>query len=129
MSTIFHELRDTLNGLYLLREETPRTRDLIMSSGERLSAILLCSALRSNGNDCQVCDTREIIITNGEHGKAKVDFEETNKRIKAYFSDDRLYVCTGFIASGKNERRPRWEEAVPIIPPPYLRRRLMRKGS
>ena len=102
MSGIFHELRDTLNGLFLLHEETPRTRDLIMSSGERLSAILICSALRSKGNDCEVCDTRAVIVTNGEHGKAKVDIEASNKKIKAYFSDDKLYVCTGFIASGKN---------------------------
>ena len=102
MSAIFHELRDTLNGLFLLREETPRTRDLIMSCGERLSAILICSALGSRGNDCRVCDTRDIIVTNGEHGKAKVDFSITNQKIVDYFANDALTVCTGFIASSKS---------------------------
>ncbi len=102
MSEVFHELRNTLNGLFLLHEETPRTRDLIMSCGERVSAILLCSALRSRNIDCDTCDTRDIIITDGRYGAAQVDFAETNKRIKARFSDmDKPCICTGFIASSK----------------------------
>jgi aspartokinase/homoserine dehydrogenase 1 len=103
MSGVFHELRDTLKGLYLLHEETPRTRDLIMSSGERLSAILLSAALQSRDVACAVCDTRDIIVTNGDHGKAKVDAKETDRRVKAYFEgSDKTWVCTGFIAASKN---------------------------
>jgi aspartokinase/homoserine dehydrogenase 1 len=102
MSGVFHELRNTLNGLFLLHEETPRTHDLIMSCGERVSAILLCVALRSRNIDCETCDTREIIITDNRHGSAKVNFAETNKRIKARFADmDKPCICTGFIASSK----------------------------
>jgi bifunctional aspartokinase / homoserine dehydrogenase 1 len=33
-----NELADVLNGVYLVRERTPRTLDYIMSFGERLSA-------------------------------------------------------------------------------------------
>lgn len=103
MSEIFHELRDTLKGLFLLREETPRTRDLIMSCGERVSAILICAALRSRNTDCTVCDTRDIIITDNRYGAAKVDFIESNKRIIEYFSSmENSCICTGFIASSKD---------------------------
>ena len=102
MSAVFHELRDTLNGLFLLREETLRTRDLIMSTGERLSAMLISAALASQGNTCSVCDTRELIFTNGEHGRAKVDFTLTDHAIKSFFNGaDGTYICTGFIASDK----------------------------
>ena len=102
LSAIFHELRDTLNGLFLLHEETPRTRDLIMSSGERMSAIIFCAALRSRHVDCETCDTRDIIVTDHRYGAAKVDFTETNKRIKDRFKDsDKPSICTGFIARSK----------------------------
>jgi bifunctional aspartokinase / homoserine dehydrogenase 1 len=102
MSDIFHELRDTLNGIFLLHEETPRTRDLIMSSGERISSILMCAALRSRKIDCGVCDTRDLILTNGRHGEAKVNFAETNSRIIDYFEKlNNTQICTGFIASDK----------------------------
>lgn len=103
MSLIFHELRDTLKGMYLLREETSRTRDLIMSSGERLSAILISAALKSRQIDSRVCDTREVIVTNGDHGKAKVDMALSESKIRDYFDkSSELWVCTGFIASDKN---------------------------
>jgi aspartokinase/homoserine dehydrogenase 1 len=103
MSNIFHELRDTLNGLFLLKEETPRTRDLIMSCGERIAVILIASALKSRAIDCGLCDTRNIIFTDGKHGDAKVDFAVSNPLIKEFFNNSQdTWVCTGFIASSKH---------------------------
>lgn len=103
LSLIFHELRDTLNGMYLLREETPRTRDLIMSCGERAAAILVSVALNSKDMESSVCDTREIIISDNKYGEARVNFVQSEQKIKDYFNEHAgNYICTGFIASTKD---------------------------
>ncbi len=103
MSDIFHELRDTLDGMFLLREETARTRDLVMSCGERASSVLISFALRSKGVDFLPCDSRDFILTDGKHGEARVDFDESDLRIQDYFNEHAgNYICTGFIASAKN---------------------------
>ena len=103
LSDIFHELRDTLDGMYLLREETARTRDLVMSCGERASSVLIASALQSRNIEFSPCDSRDFILTDGKHGEARVDFEQSEMLINEYFNEHAgNYICTGFIASAKN---------------------------
>ena len=41
VKTLFNELDDLVHGAYLLRERSPRTMDLVLSFGERLSAYLI----------------------------------------------------------------------------------------
>lgn len=102
LSEIFRELRDTLNGMYLLGEQTARTRDLIMSCGERASVVIISSALKSRHLDISACDTREIIISNNKHGEAKVNFSLSDIKIRDYFNENPgNHICTGFIASSK----------------------------
>jgi len=99
MSTC-NELTDIARGASLLSEVTPRTKDLILSFGERLSAYLLCQVIRLHFPAAVYIDARELIRTNSDFGMARVDFTISDTLIKKYFAgNNALKVITGFIAS------------------------------
>jgi len=95
-----NELADVLNGVYLVRERTPRTLDYIMSFGERLSAFIIAEVMKDRSLPVEYLDARSVIVTDGQFGHAKVDFELTNKRIAAHFNGrDKVQIITGFVAT------------------------------
>ncbi len=47
LRTLLSELRDALQGIYLLRHSSPRALDLTASFGERLSALIIASFLQA----------------------------------------------------------------------------------
>ncbi|MFA5816634.1 MAG: bifunctional aspartate kinase/homoserine dehydrogenase I [Bacteroidales bacterium] len=95
-----NELSDITKGASLVGEVTPRTHDLILSFGERLSAFVISQALKSEIGHAQFVDARQLIRTDGAFGRAKVNFEVSNKLIQEYFEANKeLNVVTGFIAS------------------------------
>ncbi len=99
---LLNELEDVLHGVFLLKELSLRTRDLIMSFGERLSAYIIHEFFKQAGLDAAYLDAREIIITDDNYGAAKINFEATNKRIVAYFQERKeLQVVTGFISANE----------------------------
>ncbi|MDH7593725.1 MAG: aspartate kinase [Methanomicrobiales archaeon] len=64
-------LRNILTAIYNLRELTPRSRDYVISFGERLSSYVLCAALRERGLPSVVLDGCEAgIVTTPQHGEA-----------------------------------------------------------
>jgi aspartokinase/homoserine dehydrogenase 1 len=96
----FKELEDLFHGIYLIKENSPRTLDYVASFGERLSAFILAESMQAQGMKTQFLDARDVIRTNDRFGQAKVDFDTTNAQIKAYFSKhEGIKVITGFIAS------------------------------
>ncbi len=96
----FKELEDLFHGIYLIKENSPRTLDYVASFGERLSAFILSEALVGKGLKTQFLDAREVIKTNDRFGQARVDFQATNALIRSYFGkNDGIKVITGFIAS------------------------------
>ncbi|WAI02573.1 aspartate kinase [Methanogenium organophilum] len=66
-------LKNILMAVYNLRELTARSRDYIISFGERLSAIIVSAALREAGVPSVALNGCEAgIRTNGRHGCAEV---------------------------------------------------------
>ena len=97
---LFNELEDLLRGVSLLRELSNRTLDFVMSFGERLSTTLITEVLKGRGINAAFCDARQLVKTNANFGMADVDFETTNRNIRAYFEqNDALQCVTGFIGS------------------------------
>lgn len=91
-----------LQGVFLIGEFTPRTRDVVMSFGELLSCTILNAFLAKEKLKSTFCDARQIIKTNEQHGNASVNFTTSNKLIKSFFeSKSQVVVTTGFIASTK----------------------------
>jgi bifunctional aspartokinase / homoserine dehydrogenase 1 len=98
--TLCNELEDIVKGAALLGEVTPRTCDLIMSFGERLSAFIVSQVLKSDFPGTVYIDSRQLIKTDSSFGHARVNFEITNKLITEYYtSNKQLKVVTGFIGS------------------------------
>lgn len=97
-----NHLKTLLDGCFLLGELSSRTADAVAGFGELLSSQIIAVALKQKVN-AEFKDSREIIKTNSNFGKAVVDFETTNALIAAYFSSTKAQVVLlpGFIASNE----------------------------
>jgi bifunctional aspartokinase / homoserine dehydrogenase 1 len=96
-----NELESICDGVFLLRELTPRTLDAIVSFGEILSSNIVAAKLRSVSVENVWKDSRELISTDSNFTFAAVDFSTTDKQIKSFFESTpaQLYILPGFIAS------------------------------
>lgn len=96
----FEALGNVLQGIFLLHEVSPRSLDFVVSFGERNAAFIIAHALQQAGLPAQFLDARTVIRTDDQFGGAKVDFDETNPRIRAHFeAHPQVQVVTGFIGS------------------------------
>ena len=98
------EFESLCEGVFLIRELSPKTLDRILSLGEILSTKIVSAKLSEAGVDNAWRDSRELIRTNSNFGFAAVDFVATNERIKNHFqeSEANLTILPGFIASDIN---------------------------
>ncbi|MDR0322100.1 MAG: bifunctional aspartate kinase/homoserine dehydrogenase I [Treponema sp.] len=98
---IIVHLSQILDGISLLRELSPRSLDLVMSFGERLSAQLLAFILCANNIKAVFLDARDLIKTDSKFGKAEILRKETEDNIRAHFKSVKktVQVVTGFIGS------------------------------
>ena len=108
VQALLNELRDALQGIYLLRHSSPRALDVTASFGERLSAMIIASYLHRR-HPASFVDAREFIKTDDQFTRAVVQFEKTNKAISTYFRKHKtgskkqsIPVVTGFIGSTDN---------------------------
>jgi len=68
----FVRLQNILSAVHTLKELTPRSRDYIISFGERLSAPIVSAALRQRGIPSVALDGAEAgIVTTANHGDAR----------------------------------------------------------
>jgi aspartate kinase len=66
----FDALDDLLRGIAAVGELTPRTNDLVVSFGERLSSRMVAEAFEQRGLNGIHVDARTCIITDDHYGKA-----------------------------------------------------------
>ena len=95
-------LAELLDGISLLRECSPRARDAIGGTGERLSAPLVAAAFRAAGAEAAAVDAGPLVLTDDRFGEAGVLFDETDRRIRAHFEalpETAVAVVTGFVGS------------------------------
>lgn len=94
-------LENLLEGSFMVGEATPKLRDKVVSYGELLSSQIIGEYFKNQGLDAIYKDSRELIKTNENYGKAIVDFALTNTNCQEYFDavPKRIVVMGGFIAS------------------------------
>lgn len=102
------ELQSLLEGLRIVRELTPRLSDYVAARGEQLSALLVASALESNGIKARLADPVALIATDGHFGQGSPDFALTERRARAVLlpllRKGTVAVVPGFVgASPKGE--------------------------
>lgn len=99
---ILNELELKLESIFFLQEYSARVSDSIISSGERLSQIILTSALNSAGIKSKIIDAGKLIRTNDNFGQAEVDHDTTDKLLAKAFREskrDCVEVLNGFTGS------------------------------
>jgi len=94
-------------GAHYTGEVTPRTRDFLMSLGERLSAIIMEGALRDRGLRAAALEAdRAGCVTDGRYGCALVDLKATSKgltpAIKELLGKGQIPVVTGFFGASRD---------------------------
>ncbi len=100
LQLMFNELEEILHGVELLRECSPRTMDLVMSFGERLSCVLVSAYMRQRGLAAEIVDAREMVVTDDRFGSAAVNFPKSYARIEARLSGCQgIPVIPGFLGS------------------------------
>ncbi len=98
---MFAQFASLLKGIGLLKDCSPRSRDALMSFGERLSTRLIQARALQRGLDTALLDARTFIRTDSVFNNAKPDMIETARLIAAnvFPEPGRLLITQGFIGS------------------------------
>lgn len=101
------KLERLLYGVTYTEELTPRTNDLILSFGERLSAVIVAARLAHEGIEAVPMETDAIgMITNDQHGNAVAILDECEKNmgptLESAVKKDIVPVVTGFFGITKS---------------------------
>ncbi|MCT3948219.1 bifunctional aspartate kinase/homoserine dehydrogenase I [Elizabethkingia anophelis] len=100
----FNILEDLLSSVAHLGELSDRTKAKIVSLGEQLSCPIIAAYLNTS-MPAEFKDARDLINTNSNYLKAEVNFDITNQNIQQWAQnlENKVYVVTGFIATGKDK--------------------------
>lgn len=104
LNTKLEELKQILQGLFLINEFSNKTIDKIVSFGELLSSYIISEALRQNLKSSSLKDTRELILTDSTFTHALVKTKETLTNISTFFkiNNDKVVVLPGFVSRNKD---------------------------
>ena len=106
IQTRINELENICESVFLLKELSPQTLDLIVGFGEILSTSILVAKFDSLKVENNFIYSGRLIKTDSNHGFATVDFQKTNKNITDYFQkhNANLFLIPGFISSDKDDK-------------------------
>ena len=98
----FQLLEKLLEGVSLLKDYSPKTKDLVLAQGELMSAKLITALLKRKGLESTFVDSREIFKTDAVVGNAQIINSVSEKLTRDRFAtipSNHVAVVTGFIAS------------------------------
>ena len=101
------ELKKVLTGICYVGELTPKSRDYVLSFGERLSAPIVCGALRDLKFEAQFFTGKDAgIVTDSNFGEADPLMDYTTHRIwqtiLPLFEKGVIPIVTGYIAADQD---------------------------
>lgn len=110
LDDLLTELRTLLTGISMLRELTPRSRDYLVSFGERLSVRMMSSYLCAQGVPAQFYDAWDTGFVSDSNYTAADLLPETWVNLRRFFADYcgengaalPVPIVTGFIAKDSN---------------------------
>jgi aspartokinase/homoserine dehydrogenase 1 len=105
VDALLTELRDTLQGIHLLRHCPLRALDMTASFGERLSALIVAAYVNQK-YPATFVDARDFVVTDDQFTHANVNFRRTNRATRRAFAGIArrfrhrvIPVVTGFIGA------------------------------
>ncbi len=101
LNELLNQFISLLKGLSLLRECSPRSKDALLSFGERLSTTIIAFRAKERGIDTEFLDARNFMITDENFTSASPLMSLTNSRIREQVkpAPGKLIVTQGFISS------------------------------
>ncbi len=108
MDCIIAEFERIAGGICMLCEAPPRSLDEAVSTGEKLSVLLLAECLDAEGIPSVPVDARDIVVTDAVFGNATPIMEATRQRALArvapLLEDGVVPVVTGFNGATEDGR-------------------------
>ncbi|NDW12196.1 bifunctional aspartate kinase/homoserine dehydrogenase I [Bacteroides sp. 214] len=99
VTALLGELHNIYQGIYLIKDLSPKTSDTIVSYGERISSLIATEII----DGAKWFDSRLFMKTEKKRSKHLLDTELTNELIKETFKNlPQVAVVGGFISSDKN---------------------------
>ena len=99
VSVLLNELKDIYQGLYLIKDLSPKTSAAIVSYGERISSRIVATLI----DGARWYDSRQFIKTEKKHARHILDSELTNRLVKEAFADlPQVALVPGFISTDKD---------------------------
>lgn len=99
VTALLNELKDIFQGLYLIKDLSPKTSAAIVSYGERISSRIVATLIRG----ARWYDARSFIKTEKKHAKHILDSDLTNQLVREAFTDiPQVALVPGFISTDKN---------------------------
>lgn len=95
---LLNELKDIFQGIFLIKDLSPKTSDTIVSYGERLSSLIVARLIEG----AKWYDSREFMKTEQKYSRHILDTDLTNELIRKTFAEiPQVAVVGGFISSDK----------------------------
>tara|TARA_R110002050_G_scaffold243212_2_gene379675 strand:+ start:10684 stop:13128 length:2445 start_codon:yes stop_codon:yes gene_type:complete len=100
VDTKLSDLKNLLDGIYLINELSPKTSDKLVSFGELLSSFIIAETMKNRGLSTDRKNSQELMITNSNFTKAEVNYGITNKNIQDYFksASQQITILPGFVS-------------------------------
>ena len=99
VGVLLMELKNILQGLYLIKDLSPKTEAAIVSYGERISSLMLAAVIEK----ASLLDSFQFIKTEKKHERNIVDRDLTDALVKlAFHNAPKLTVVPGFISTDKD---------------------------
>ena len=100
--SLLEELRSIYQGVYLIRDLSPKTQSAIVSYGERMSSLIVGALIQG----AKWFDSREFIKTERQGAKnvlaTELTYELVRQQFKVKNSNFKNCVCGGFISTDKD---------------------------
>lgn len=100
----FEQLKNLLDGIFLINELSPKTSDKLVSYGELLSSYIINETMLSRGIRSERKNSQELIVTDANFTKAEVNYSITNKNIQEFFkvSNTPITILPGFVSKSSS---------------------------
>ena len=97
---IINKLETILEGTFMIRELSPKTRDTLLSFGEILSHKIIAEAAKAKGIDAIAKNAQDLIVTFQSLGRTLVDYKKTNANLRAFFKSNKnqVVILPGFVS-------------------------------
>ena len=99
-----NDLKSLLDGIYLINELSPKTKDKLLSFGEKLSSTIIYYTLESRAIDATLKNSQELIVTDSNFNNATVNFDITDANIQSFFNSNSnaIVLLPGFVSKSNN---------------------------